>query len=498
MSATPREMLDAVKRFGEKETNVLLQLLQDFITKDELTAQRLIDIEQEIELLKNGVEPPILYPPVIAFPSAKGAGKQTTGGRGGVVVKVTNLNDAGAGSLREALMMTVPRTIIFDVSGHINLTANIELIADNGDFTIAGQTAPEGGITITANYIQLGGGYNRPSQPCDNVIIRYVRFRNGGYTGAPDVGAHNGIISRGTQGLVIDHCSFSFCDDQALTAGGFYGNFQNVTVQNCIFSENATGAIAGRGDQSFVDGNVTYTNNLWTDQTHRTPNFGGDLQYDLINNVYSNWKSRLSVINGSPNINFIGNYLREGSFTDNNNNPRNQIQSGNPVIYSADNYDSVLYPTPSAEQTLLFQLWGTNVNDGVPNASRFTSSMFPILGSETPLTSLQARELVLSDVGANKYLNADGTFGVYQDSFDIHKIENFRNNINENPSNKSWTIPTVPNNTRDSSYDTNGDGIPDSWEGTVVGTVAFDSSTMSSADISPSGYTWIEEYINGI
>ena len=113
-----------------------------------------------------------------AVPSVVGAGAYTTGGRGGIVVHVTNLNDSGTGSLREALMMTVPRTIVFDVSGRIHLTSHIELILENSDFTVAGQTAPEGGITISGRPIQMGGGYSRANQPCHNAIWRYIRFRN--------------------------------------------------------------------------------------------------------------------------------------------------------------------------------------------------------------------------------------------------------------------------------------------------------------------------------
>ena len=93
-----------------------------------------------------------------AFPSAEGGGSIASGGRGGRVVHVTTLADSGAGSLRAALMETGARTIVFDVSGRIHLEERIELIAENSDFTIAGQTAPEGGITISGRPILLAGG----------------------------------------------------------------------------------------------------------------------------------------------------------------------------------------------------------------------------------------------------------------------------------------------------------------------------------------------------
>src|SRR5690606_18927279 len=109
----------------------------------------------------------------LAFPSAKGAGAYTTGGRGGQVIHVTTLNWSGPGSLKAALQTTGPRTIVFDVSGEIVVSDNyFELYGEYSNFTLAGQTAPHGGITIRTGYFSLTN--------VNNAIIRYIRFRDKG------------------------------------------------------------------------------------------------------------------------------------------------------------------------------------------------------------------------------------------------------------------------------------------------------------------------------
>src|SRR5690606_37854378 len=102
-----------------------------------------------------------------AFPTAVGGGANATGGRGGRVIHVTNLNNSGTGSLRAALLATGTRTIVFDVSGTINLTSRIDIPAASSNFTVAGQTAPEGGITISGKPIQIG-----KQDACNNSIWR--------------------------------------------------------------------------------------------------------------------------------------------------------------------------------------------------------------------------------------------------------------------------------------------------------------------------------------
>ncbi|WP_157805310.1 hypothetical protein [Confluentibacter citreus] len=431
-----------------------------------------------------------------AFPSAYGGGENTTGGRGGKVIHVTNLNDSGAGSLRAALLASGTRTIVFDVSGTITLTTTIELIEENSNFTVAGQTAPEGGITIAGNPIRMGGGHFRPSQPCNNAIWRYIRFRNGSYTGEPDVYFHNGFVSSGTDGLILDHCSFSFNDNQAIAMRASTGNLINITIQNSVFSENATGIIFGIVElDAFESGNFTSIHNLFVDQSHRTPNISTTKQVDIINNVYFNWISRLTRISSThtADVNFIGNYMKMGKNTSNGTTAINKVDtSAKPLIYSAYNYHSNLHTTPILNDQ---DLWTNFSTSNLISSSLFRTIPFNIIGENFQIKSaLQAYIDVLADVGTNKYLNADGTYGTYLDSFDTTKINNVKNNISSNPYNKSWTLPILPKNSRSGSYDTDGDGMPDVWERATFG----DLSRDGKGDLDGDGYTDLEEFLNQV
>src|SRR5690606_33608890 len=241
-----------------------------------------------------------------AFPTAYGGGAYATGGRGGKVIHVTNLNDSGPGSLRAALLTEGTRIIVFDISGTIRLTSMIRMHGVHSNFTVAGQTAPEGGITISGRPIEMGA-YGDPNYT-NNAIWRYIRFRNGNYTGVPDVGDHNALLVRGGVNIILDHCSFSFNDDQAVTMDSNFNPLENITIQRSIFSENATAIIMGL-QGSYPRGDFSILKNLFVDQGHRTPNSEG-YSIDIINNVMYNWAPRLSRIGESPDVNFIGNYLK--------------------------------------------------------------------------------------------------------------------------------------------------------------------------------------------
>ena len=147
---------------------------------------------------------------LIAFPGAEGAGKYATGGRGGTVVHVTNLNDSGTGSFRDAVAHT-NRIVVFDVGGTVNLKSDVVV---SGNITIAGQTAPGGsGITLRGGKIGMGG---------DNIIIRFVSSRPG-ENGSSECDAWGG--SKGSNS-VIDHCSIGWANDEQF--GLYSGEHQTV------------------------------------------------------------------------------------------------------------------------------------------------------------------------------------------------------------------------------------------------------------------------------
>lgn len=168
-----------------------------------------------------------------AFPGAVGFGKDTTGGRGGRVVYVTNLDDSGEGSLRDALQMTGPRTVVFRVGGTIDANSPLTISADNGDVTIAGQTAPGDGIAIRGAELRV---------LASNVIVRYLRIRPGpDTTGSNEDGlriiAYSGRL---VEDVIVDHCSITWAKDEVFAVGGIGAGtrVQDVTVQNTIMGEN--------------------------------------------------------------------------------------------------------------------------------------------------------------------------------------------------------------------------------------------------------------------
>ncbi|HEY1021417.1 MAG TPA: pectate lyase, partial [Flavisolibacter sp.] len=151
-------------------------------------------------------------PVPIAFPGAEGFGKYTTGGRGGEVVVVTNLNDEGEGSFRKAVQKNYPRIVVFAVSGTIHLKSKLNI---KGNVTIAGQTAPGDGICLADQPVSLSG---------NNIIIRYLRFRmgdrfqNAGKT--PGGGSDDAFGAIGRKNIIIDHCTMGWSTDEAFTVYG--------------------------------------------------------------------------------------------------------------------------------------------------------------------------------------------------------------------------------------------------------------------------------------
>lgn len=224
----------------------------------------------------NAATPSDLVP---AFPGAEGFGAKASGGRGGRVIAVTNLDDSGPGSLREAIDARGPRIVVFRVSGTIPLKSSLRL--RNGDITIAGQTAPGDGICLKDYSLDLSGA--------NNVIIRYLRVRPGDSSGK----GLDALGGRSGENIIIDHCTMSWSIDETVS---IYGGARNVTVQWCLMSESLYQSVHAKGHHGFggIWGgqNASWHHNLLAHHSSRNPRIPGkndDQLIDLRNNVIYNW-----------------------------------------------------------------------------------------------------------------------------------------------------------------------------------------------------------------
>ena len=236
-----------------------------------------------------------------AFPGAEGAGMYATGGRGGNVVHVTNLNDSGAGSLRDAVAHT-NRIVVFDVGGTINLKSDISCA---GNVTVAGQTAPGGkGVTLRNGKFAFAG---------DNTIVRFISSRPGEKGTKSDYDAWGG--SKGSNSI-IDHCSLGWANDEQY---GLYSAV-NQTVQYTIVGPSNCVSNHSKGEHGF---GVMFgaENNSWHHNIlahSRSRNFRGKVSagrpMEFVNNVIYDWGSQ-TAYGSMGKLNYVGNYLKMGPST---------------------------------------------------------------------------------------------------------------------------------------------------------------------------------------
>ncbi|MCA0996165.1 hypothetical protein [Alloyangia pacifica] len=272
----------------------------------------------------------------LAFEGAQGFGADTTGGRGGEVVKVTNLNDSGKGSLRWALEdLDGPRIVVFEVGGQIDLTDQIQI---NGDVTLAGQTAP-GGITVTGARLRVVES---------NVIIRGMNVRPGDSKDGHDPDNRDGISvgkdGRVVKNVIIDSNSLSWAiDENASTWGGP----SNVTWSNNIIAEGLVNSSHSKGDHSMGmligDGssNISIIGNLFASNDQRNAIVkDASESIEFVNNVVYNYgRQGLEVHGGS--LHAIGNVMISGDDSDGRAAIRVNSGSGDNAFYISDNVSEI-------------------------------------------------------------------------------------------------------------------------------------------------------------
>lgn len=499
---------------------------------------------------------------VPAFPGAEGHGRYVTGGRGGEIIHVTNLNDSGPGSLREALKSTKPKTIVFDVSGYIDLKSDLKISSNT---TIAGQTAPEGGITLRYYTLYFGN--------CDNVIVRFIRSRRSQVKDVND-GA-DATWGRNRKGIILDHCSFSWSIDEVAS---FYDN-RDFTMQWCNVTEGLANPGHSKGAHSYggIWGgkNASFHHNFIAHVQNRAPRFNGARyawdgydkenysstvdaeRVDFRNCVMYNWGTG-SACYGGPGggyINIVNNYYKAGPGTKNKMTVTQVTvaTSGNadkkhPELYGyssryfingnyvtaaslPDNYDwkGVKYDDgllPKDNEKYIkdaAHFFGDKVeytNIGTVDCVRLRLDSQIDPGIVTTHSATVAYAKLLENSGASLYRDAadiryaeearTGTVTFNGDVAYVDKngkvyatsntkgILDFINDPAGEENPKTASFPTLPSNVRPEGFDSDGDGIPDAWE-TANGLNPNDASDGKLFTLDSKGwYDNLEVYLSSL
>ena len=435
---------------------------------------------------------------VKATPTAEGYGKNATGGRGGAIYKVTNLNDSGAGSLRDAVS-SGSRIIVFDISGTIILSTTLTISQDN--ITIAGQTSPGEGITLGISPLQ-----DIPAIQIDasNIIITHLRVRHStAYVGASS-GADGISIGSGSN-IMIQHCSVSWCSDEAIAITEYTATpTRNVTIQDCVIGEGFTGASKGSlitGDLDFI----SFYRNFFTMNEIRSPQIAADWGYpdvdrysEVVNNIIYDYKEATRIRNnqgtGRYLVNVVGNFYEQPSGVSSSRrgvpmyNDFDWEQAGNPSsdigVYVDGNLDAF-------RTTLVEDEWNiTQGEDGVGNVNVLGNRDFQNLTPYSTQILDDGITLVQADLLAADLLPSVGASLPYRDNVDTYLVDDYNTGNNRESSYVTHTRETLAAGT--ASTDTDSDGIPDSYE-TTLGTNP--SVADDDGDIDSDGYTNIEEYL---
>lgn len=438
-----------------------------------------------------------------AFPTAEGYGKFTKGGRGGDVYEVTNLQDSGPGSLRAAVEAAGPRTVVFRVSGTIQLESTLRVT--NPYLTIAGQTAPGDGICLSHYPLNIAA---------DHVIVRYLRVRVGDVSGEDT----DAISSRFTKHLILDHVSASWSIDETMS---IY-HCDSVTVQWSIISESMYNSNHVKGNHGY--GGIwgcnysTYHHNLLAHHTSRNPRFASGSGFtDYRNNVVYNWGYN-SAYGGEAaqendpryafsTINMVANYYKPGPATEGgqvayriaNPSSRNgtegygkwyiagNIVEGNATV-TADNWAGgvQLKQADDLEALRLAEPWPA-LPIRQETAEAAYASVLAQAGATLPRRDFVDARIVhdtrtgTATYAGSTYARKSGQGATAPAS----GIIDSQNDVGGWPELNSLPAP----------QDTDHDGMPDYWE-ELHGLDKTDAADRNL--VAETGYTMLEVYLNGI
>jgi pectate lyase len=417
----------------------------------------------------------------LAFPEAEGFGRFASGGRGGKVITVTNLNDSGAGSLRAAIAAEGARTIVFQISGTIALQS--ELRIENDDITIAGQTAPGDGICLKEYPLIVAA---------DNVIIRYLRLRLGDEKKLEA----DAISCIGQKNIIVDHCSMSWGIDEVAS---FYDN-ENATVQWCLISESLNHSYHSKGNHGYggIWGGkgASFHHNLLAHHSSRNPRFNGSRTHgkpdkevvDFRNNVIYNWGENSSYGGEAGRQNVIANYYKYGPATRTTKDRIVEPSDAKGKWYVADNF-VFGFPEITANN------WTGGVQGKFVKQGR-VDSPHPSASVMTH-TAEQAYELVLANAGAVL---------PKRDAVDVRIVEEVKNGtatyrgtwgagtgiIDSQADVGGWpTLHSAP-----APKDDDHDGMADEWE-RAHGLDPINPEDRNG-DFNGDGYTNLEKYLNSL
>ncbi|MGL4994303.1 MAG: pectate lyase [Bacteroidales bacterium] len=445
-----------------------------------------------------------------SFPGAEGGGAVATGGRGGKVLYVTTLEDKSSnppvGSLRWAVNQSGARTILFKVSGVIELKST--LVIRNGDLTIAGQSAPGDGITIKDYTTRINDGV-------ENLIIRFIRFRMGDEMKTED----DAIWGRNSKNIILDHCTMSWNTDEC---SSFYDN-RNFTMQWCILSESLRISVHDKGTHGYggIWGgeSASFHHNILAHHDSRNPRMNGtrysypdpDELVDFRNNVLFNWGANNAYAGEGGNYNFVNNYYQPGPASKNTGRifqpTASTASSTTPANVWANLYvdgNRVMSSNGAINSSVTENNWnGIQPNPSSKDKSELKSDNEFAVPSVTTHSAEVAYRRAIEFAGAS--LSRDTV-----DRRIAREVENIEITYNTGGNGSSnglidtqeavegWALYKELFRTSEALVDSDGDGIPDIWE-EAYGLNPENSADGNLISIDTMGrYTNLEVYLHNL